>query len=61
MRCFDIVIGRAGSLWRIHIPEIDACTHVARCEDAEMVAREHIAAIIDFPIAEVAVRVVKDS
>jgi hypothetical protein len=60
-RWFDIDIARDGSWWRIWIPEIEAVTKVRRREDVELMAREHIAVIINAPIAEVAVRVVRES
>ena len=60
-RWFDIDITRDGSWWRIRIPEIEAVTKVRRREDVELMAREHIAVIIDAPITEVAVRVVRES
>ena len=60
-RCFDIEITRHGSGWRVQIPEINAVTKVRRREHAEPIAREHIAVIINTPIAEVGVRVVSKS
>ena len=47
--------------WSVQIPKIDAVTKVRRREDAELMAREHIAVITYAPIAEVGVRVVSES
>ena len=60
-RHFDIEITHDGAWWSVQIPEIDAVTKVRRREDAELMAREHIAVTIYAPIAEVDVRVVSES
>src|SRR5262249_29442915 len=61
MRCFEVEICQCGSWWRIRIPELDAVTTVRQREDAELTAREHIAVIVNTPIAEISVRVVSES
>jgi hypothetical protein len=61
IRSFDVEITRTGTWWKIQIPEIGGWTKTRRREDAEMIAREHIAVIIGTPIADVAVRVVNGS
>jgi phosphate transport system protein len=61
IRSFDVEITRAGTWWKIQIPEIGGWTKTRRREDADMIAREHIAVIIGAPIADVAVRVVNGS
>ena len=60
-RWFDIDITRDGFWWRIWIPEIETVTKVRQREDVELMSREHIAVIINAPITEVAVRVVRES
>jgi hypothetical protein len=60
-RHFDIEITHDGAWWSVQIPEIEAVTKVRRREDVELMAREHIAVIINAPIAAVGVRVVSES
>jgi hypothetical protein len=59
-RCFDIEVTAERSHWIVGIPELDETFKVARREDVEMLAREHIAVIIGTAIAQLAVRVVVD-
>jgi hypothetical protein len=56
VRCFDIEITPHGRCWRIRIPEIDGLIKAGSRDQAEMLAREHIAVSIAARIAEVAVR-----
>ena len=61
VRCFDIEIAPESRCWRVHIPEIDGLIKAGSRDEAEMMAREHIAVTIGAPIAEVAVQVVTGS
>jgi hypothetical protein len=58
LRRFDIDITPHGRCWRIRISEIDELIKAGSRDQAEMLAREHIAVSIGTRIAEVAVRVV---
>lgn len=62
IRCFDVVIARKGSGWRVHIPELDeVLTNIDRRAEAEILARSHIAAVIGTPMVEIAVHIVDKS
>ncbi len=54
---FEITVTRDGSLWAVAVPEIDAVVHVIRRSEAEMAARECIAARTGIPINFVVVLV----
>ena len=58
MRRFDIEITPHSRCWRNRIPEVDGLIRAGSRDQAEMMARGHIAVSIGARIAEVAVRVV---
>jgi hypothetical protein len=55
-RCFDVSVERHGSWWAVAVPELGESVPTRHREDVETAARAHISAVLDAPMAEIAVR-----
>jgi hypothetical protein len=60
-RCFDVSVERHGSWWAVAVPELDENVPTRHREDIETAARAHIAAVIDAPMSDIAVRFVGEA
>lgn len=60
VRTYDARVTRDGKWWMIAIPGIDGLTQARRLSEAEQMAREYVALVLDVPFESVAIRLAID-
>ena len=57
---YAATVVREGKWWMIEIPELDGLTQARKLNEAELMAREWVAATLDVPVEEIAVNITVD-